>query len=322
MMEDSTHSVLAYYHFVAIKDPHKEVLDHKAFLESRDVKARIYISHNGINGQMSALKKDAEDYMTWMHSREEFAKVEFKLHPHHEQVFPKLTIKYRPQLVALDLSVDMTKSGEHVSPKHWKEMLERPEKPLLLDVRNEYEWKIGHFEGAELPACETFREFGNYAEKLKEKYDPQKTPVMMYCTGGIRCELYSSILKDHGFENVYQLDGGVINYGLKEGSKHWLGKLFVFDDRLSVPISDEETAVIGTCHHCETKADAYYNCANMDCNYLFLCCPDCLIQLAGCCKEECKNAERVRPHHEQNAHKPFRKRHCYIEAKNNRKKSN
>ena len=110
---------------------------------------------------------------------------------------------------------------------------------LILDVRNDYEWKIGRFEGSELPPLETFREFPAYAKKLKEERDPKTTSVMMYCTGGIRCEFFSALMKKEGFEKVVQLDGGVIHYGLKEGSDHWEGKLFVFDDRLAVPMGEK-----------------------------------------------------------------------------------
>ncbi len=136
----------------------------------------------------------------------------------------------------------------------------------------------------------------------------------MYCTGGIRCELYSSILKERGFDNVFQLQGGIINYGLEQGSKHWNGKVFVFDDRLAVPISDEPTKIIGTCHHCNTPNESYLNCANIDCNNLFLCCPECLQKLQGCCSENCKHAERVRPFHQESAHKPFRKWYEYSDV--------
>lgn len=137
----------------------------------------------------------------------------------------------------------------------------------------------------------------------------------MYCTGGIRCELYSALLKEKGFEKVYQLNGGIINYGLEEGSKHWNGKLFVFDDRLSVPISEEEAPVIGKCHHCDAPTETYINCANMDCNELFLCCPDCLKEHKGACQTTCENAPRTRPYQEHSAHKPFRRSHNYFKNK-------
>lgn len=319
MTEQLPYLVLAYYHFLTIQDPQNEVLLHKQFFEGKDVTSRIYISENGINGQMSAARNDAHAYMEWMHSRPEFKDVHFKLHEYHEQAFPRCTVKYRKQLVAVDEVVDLNKRGEHVSPEKWKQMLDDKENYVLLDVRNDYEWKVGHFEGAELPPCETFRDFKQYAEDLKEKVNPEKTPVMMYCTGGIRCELYSSILLEQGFDKVYQLQGGVINYGLKQGSQHWLGKLFVFDDRLTVPISSEETKVIGTCHHCQKPTESYINCANMDCNALFLCCPECLKEHVGCCKKECQTAERLRPYHEATTHKPFRKWYHYPQIKKDEK---
>ena len=317
MSTDSTENqyfVLAYYRFVDIEQPRQEVLRHKEFFQGRDVAGRIYLSERGINGQMSGARRDAEAYMQWMHAQAPFKDMVFKIHYHHENVFAKLTVKYRPQLVALDREVDMSQGGEHVSPEQWRKMLEGDEKALVLDVRNHYEWAVGRFEGAELPPCDTFREFSDYAEDLKNRADLKKTPVMMYCTGGIRCELYSALLKEKGFEHVYQLDGGVINYGLKEGSKHWLGKLFVFDDRLTAPISDEPAQVIGKCHHCGASHDIYYNCANMDCNHLFICCQKCLTEFAGCCQSECAASPRTRPYHQQQAHKPFRKRHNYERA--------
>lgn len=310
-MTEKNYLVLAFYHFVTLEEPLNEVELHKSFFKDRDITSRIYISEEGINGQMSATRADAHAYMEWMHSRNPFSTVHFKIHEYHEQVFPRQTVKYRKQLVALDQKVDMNKTGTHVSPKEWKEMLENNENRVVLDVRNDYEWKIGHFDGADLPPCENFREFDQYAEQLKTKVDPQKTPVMMYCTGGIRCELYSVILRERGFENVYQLNGGIINYGLEEGSAHWLGKLFVFDDRLSIPISNEETPVIGQCHHCQKPNDSYYNCASMDCNTLFLCCSECLPSHKGCCSPQCQESSRLRPFQQLNPHKPFRRAHHY-----------
>lgn len=314
MSHDPEFFVLAYYHFTPIANPQQEVDAHKEFFKDRQITSRIYISKDGINGQMSGIRADAEAYMRWMHAKEDFKGMPFKIHPHHENVFPRQIVKLRKQLVALDEEVNLEDGGEHVSPARWKELLESDEKPLLLDVRNSYEWEVGRFEGAECPPCETFREFKDYAQNLGKQVDPKKTPVMMYCTGGIRCELYSSLLRKGGFEEVYQLDGGIINYGLKEGSDHWLGKLFVFDDRLTVPISDEPAPVIGTCHVCKTPNESYFNCANMDCNRLFLCCADCLKKWSGCCCERCHQAPHVRPYNHQNPHKPFRRWYNYFPA--------
>lgn len=305
--QDFPYWILAFYSITPIDDPKGEVRRHKIFFKERDVACRIYISEQGINGQMSAKKEHALEYIDWLRSDERFSQLPIKIHGSHEQVFPKCAVRYRKQLVALDREVDMSKRGEPLSPKEWKKMLEkRDEQTVLIDVRNRYESAIGHFEGAEMPLCDTFRQFPEYAEELSRKRDPKKTRVMMYCTGGIRCEFYSALLKDQGFDEVYQLDGGVIEYGLSEGQAHWKGKLFVFDDRLAVPISNEPVEPISSCMYCNKPEDAYVNCANMDCNELFICCDACLAAYKGCCCEECISQERVRPIN-GSSRKPFRK---------------
>jgi UPF0176 protein len=300
--------VLAYYHLTPLSDPELEVATHKQFFAERDVKARIYLSNQGINGTLSAAVDDAYAYMRWLSARPEFSGVQFKVHESAEHVFPRLAVKTRKELVAFGKEIPLEKQGKRVSPAEWARMLEEEDK-VLLDVRNDYEWKLGRFEGAEIPNCLTFRDFEIYIEKLKERVADKKTKVMMYCTGGIRCEFFSALLAQNGIEETYSLDGGIINYGVKEKAKHWEGKLFVFDDRLSVPLSEEDAGVVGTCHHCDKSVDVYYNCSNMDCNELFLCCPECAKTYAGCCQEECQHAERVRPY--KLAHTPFRRRYTY-----------
>jgi UPF0176 protein len=306
---------LAYYFFTPIEDPLLEVARHQEFAQGKDITCRVYISEQGINGQMSASPAVSEEYQKWLKGDPRFENVHFKIHTFPEHVFPRATIKYRKQLVALDAEVDLSQTGERLSPEQWSKMLdERDANTLLLDVRNDYEWEIGHFEGSELPALDTFREFPRYAQSLKEKRNPKETKVMMCCTGGIRCELFSALLKKEGFDQVYQLDGGIINYGLKEGTRHWRGKLFVFDDRLAVPINAEkEGEVISTCRHCENPSDVYYNCSNMDCNALFLCCPQCAERFAGCCCAACVDAPRLRPYEKADRPKPFRRAHLLKE---------
>ncbi len=311
-MESKKYLVLAFYHFIPIENPDEEVAKHHAFFENRDVTSRIYISSEGINGQMCACIADAEAYMEWLKKDVRFQEVDFKSDPYHEHIFPRKTVKFREQLVALDIKPDLSKRGVALSPKKWKEMLQkRDEDTVLIDVRNDYEWKVGHFEGADLPELEMFREFPLYADNLKKKLNPEKAKVMMYCTGGIRCELYSALLKEAGFKNVFQLQGGVINYGHQEGSAYWKGKLFVFDDRMAVPLSEEDSEVISLCCHCKVSNDTYYNCANMDCNELFTCCFSCAEKYLGCCSEQCTQAERLRPYEKTDKPKPFRKWYNY-----------
>lgn len=306
--------VLAFYHIVPIENPKQEMKEQKRFCAQHNLQGRVYIADHGINGQMSGDREGAKAYMEWMHQRELFHDVHFKLHNWHEHCFPRMQIKVKPKVVACDHPVNWQHRGKHLSPKEWKAFLDQENPPPVLDARNDYEWEIGRFKGAKKPPCGTFRDFDRWASDLKQEHDPKK-PILMYCTGGIRCELFSSMLQERGFEEVYQLQGGVINYGLEEGAKHWDGKLFVFDDRMAVPISEEETAVIGRCSLCQTPCDTYYNCANMDCNELFIACPDCLQTHQGCCQASCATQERVRPLDEQQPSKPFKKWYNYLLTK-------
>jgi UPF0176 protein len=311
MTKELPYNVIAFYRFVELEDPESLVRDHKRFFEGRDIRGRIYISDEGINAQMSASREETEAYREWLLADARFAGTQFKIDPYPEHAFAKMIVKFRPQLAAMDLRVDTREGGEHVSPERWSEMLDHAEDYLVLDVRNDYEWDIGHFKGAERPDAQAFRDFPEYTRQLKEQHDPKKTKVMMYCTGGIRCEIYSAHMKQEGFDEVYQLDGGVINYGHQEGNKHWDGKLFVFDDRMAVPISEDPHSVIGECRFCAAPADHPYNCANMDCNKLYLCCDACLRSQQGCCSDTCAEAERVRPLEHQLTGKPFRKAYQY-----------
>jgi len=308
--------VLAYYRFTPLDNPLLEVKKHKNFFKNRDLTGRIYLSEQGINGQMSGLEEDVRSYMSWLQEDPRFKEMFFKIQRHHENTFPRMTVKYRAELAALGCEVDPSQTGRVVSPSEWKRMLENPEEnQLLIDVRNSYETEVGHFEGALLPPLENFRDFPAYAEKLKEMADPKKTKLLIYCTAGIRCELYSALLKVKGFTNVYQLEGGIINYGIKEGDAHWKGKVFVFDDRLAVPIDEKEAEPIASCRHCALPSDIHYNCANMDCNELYISCPSCQETYQGCCSHACKQSPRKRPFEREGGNKPFRRKHLIAPAK-------
>jgi UPF0176 protein len=310
--------ILSYYHFAPIEDPAQFVQQHFEFFADTDCKGRIYIATQGVNGTLSAPPDQAKRFMKWLMGHPLFENVEFKVQEAPEHVFARLTVKVKKELVALGhessfQEISLKERGTPLSPSEWKKMLEEEPDALLLDIRNDYEWVLGHFDGAINPKCETFRDFTQLAEEVTAKVGTSKTKVMMYCTGGIRCEFFSALLKQHGVENVYSLDGGIIKYGIYEKSAHWLGKLFVFDDRLSTAISDEEAPPIAKCHHCGHVAENYYNCANMDCNELFLCCSSCLEQFRGCCKRECASGTRVRPYKLSN--KPFRRWYEYAKSK-------
>jgi UPF0176 protein len=306
MTPSETIKVLAYYAFQKIDNPHEFIQEHKKILESIHGKGRIYISEEGINSQCSVPTSAIQEYCDYV--MRVFPTADIKVHEHKTHPFAKLIVKYRRQLVAMDQSVDMSIQGVHVEAQEWERMVrEKDDDTIIIDTRNDYEWEVGHFSGSLLPKLNQFREFPDYAAELKEQYDPDKTKVMMYCTGGIRCELYSSLMIKMGFKNVYQLKGGIIRYGLENGNKEWRGKLFVFDDRMVVPISEDAADPIAKCHFCEAATDNYYNCANMDCNKLILSCPNCIEQNKGCCCSGCLENGRVRPFSLATVTTPFRK---------------
>lgn len=310
-----TYHVLAFYSITKVENPDELVRAHKKLFKTLDVASRVYISEDGINGQMSASPIASEIYQNWLRQFPMFKNIEFKIHHHHEHAFPRKAVKYRKQLVALDAPVDFDYRANHISAKDWANMLEtKDENTIVIDVRNRYESKVGYFEGSELPQVDTTREFAEYTNQLKTKVDPEKVKVFMCCTGGIRCELYSAYMAKEGFKNIAQLDGGIIKYGMEQGNKHFKGKLFVFDDRMVVPISNDPTETVGRCQFCNTPADSYYNCANMDCNELFVSCPTCIQNAKGACSVSCENAPRLRPFDLERGAKPFRKAHFYRQA--------
>lgn len=300
--------VLAYYVIEEVSDPAKVVKEHKAFLEKLDSAGRIYVSKEGVNAQLSLAEGDVSPYLDYLKSDPLYKTADVKIHPAAEHAFAKLTVKERDQLCAIDTDVDFSERGDHISAAEWKEKLEnRDENTIVIDVRNNYESEVGYFEGAIKPDLESFREFPEFAKALREKFNPETTTVLMYCTGGIRCEYYSPIMKKEGFKKVYQLNGGVIRYGIEEGNHLWHGKLFVFDDRLVVDINKLKNDDIGHCHDCGCQTSKYYNCANMDCNKLFLSCQKCASTNHGCCSYKCLETGRVRKFDESKDPKPFRK---------------
>lgn len=303
------YAVIAYYHFFEIENPEQEAKIHKEFLETINGRGRIYFASEGVNAQLALHRDSLDAYKEFLSRDPRFSGADIKVQYFDEPPFAKLTVKSREQLVALDKKVDLSKRAEYISPEDWAKVIEeQDENTIIIDVRNNYESEIGHFEGAIKPDLENFREFVELAENLKKSYDAKKTRILTYCTGGIRCELFTPLLKEQGFEEVYQLHGGVIKYGEKLGDKHWHGKLFVFDDRLAVPLDQaHEENRISHCCFCHQEADQYFNCANMDCNALFIACSDCIKEHQGCCGSECIEHGRVRTFDPDQRSRPFRK---------------
>jgi len=252
---------------------------------------RIYLSQEGVNAQFSIPTHNVDLLREILDSRREFKGMLFKIAVEDEgKSFLKLIIKVKDQIVADGLysdDYDVTNVGNHLSANQFNEALEDPE-TIVVDMRNHYESEVGHFVGAMLPEAETFKEeLPLVAEKLKGK---EEKKVLMYCTGGIRCEKASAYMRHKGFEDVNQLHGGIIDYHrqVKEQGleSKYIGKNFVFDERLGERITDD---IIAYCHQCGESCDDHTNCENVACNLLFIQCGKCAEQYTGCCTPKCQS---------------------------------
>ena len=282
-------TTLSFYRYVRIADPTILRNDLYAKWESMGVLGRIYLAQEGINAQLSVPTQNFEAFRTMVDSQPEFSDVPFKIAVEDDgKSFLKLTIKVRPKLVAdglADDAFDAGNVGQHLDAGSFNRLLD--EGATVVDMRNNYEALIGHFRGALLPKSDTFR--GAVEEMLEKLEDKKDEPVLLYCTGGIRCEKASAWFRHHGFTNVGQLHGGIIDYARQVKAKDlpskYLGQNFVFDGRLAERITDD---VVSTCMQCGTPNDRITNCQQNTCNILLVQCEACAKKYADCCSPSCR----------------------------------
>lgn len=281
--------IILYYKFVPIKDTESVLFWQKALCEKLELKGRILISGHGINGTLGGDLKNLKLYTRAMKAHSLFAGITWKWSQGGAGDFPRLSIKVRDEIVTFgvpkELKVDkngIVGGGKHLKPKQVHELVKKHgDEVFFMDGRNAHEAAIGKFKNAIVPNVKTTRDFIKELDspgmkKLKDK------PVVTYCTGGIRCEVLSALMKKRGFKEVYQIDGGVAKYGEEFGDDGlWDGKLYVFDKRMKVAFSDKSKD-IGRCTNCASKTSNYVNCANKACNALILMCETCYNQTQTC----------------------------------------
>ena len=281
---------LSFYKYHQIKNT-SLFRDHLYLMwEKLDVLGRIYIASEGINAQLSMPSQNLNEFKTKLDSIDFLKEIRLNVAVEQDNFsFLKLKVKIRNKIVADGLSensFDLSNNGTHVNASEFNTLIENPN-TLLVDMRNHYESEIGHFDGAILPDVDSFRESLPIIEKKFAKHKKSKN-IVMYCTGGIRCEKASAFLKHKGYEKVYQLNGGIIEYARQVDQEKinnkFLGKNFVFDHRRSEAVSDE---IIANCHQCGEKCDTHINCANEACHLLFIQCEKCAKEFNNCCSEEC-----------------------------------
>ena len=287
--EDFKRKTISFYRYVILENPNKLRDELYADWLELGVLGRIYLAHEGINAQLSVPENNFLAFQTNVHANKYFLNMAFKIAVEDRgDSFFKLTIKVRKQIVSDGLKIDeydVTNVGKHLTARQWNKAMDNG--AIVVDMRNHYESEIGKFKGAICPDVETFKEeLPAVKDMLKGK---EKEPILLYCTGGIRCEKTSAYLKHYGFQDVSQLHGGIIDYArqLKQDdslSNNYIGKNFVFDERRGERISED---VISNCHQCGSPFDTHVNCKNVNCNLLFLQCENCQTKYKNCCSIEC-----------------------------------
>lgn len=281
---------ISFYHYFYIKNPVEFRDEMFRNFSQLKIYGRVYLANEGINAQISLPENNFKAFETYLYTIPELNGLRLNVAvDNDEKSFCILKIKVREKIVAdgiTDPNFDMSNRGKYLTAEQFNQMVDAQE-TFILDMRNHYEYEIGHFENALEVPSDTFREqLPKAVELMQDKKDKN---IIMYCTGGIRCEKASAWMLHQGFKNVYHLEGGIINYANKikeQGLENkFKGKNFVFDQRLGEQIGSE---IIAKCHQCGTPADTHVNCANSGCHLLFIQCPECQAAFEDCCSDKCQ----------------------------------
>jgi UPF0176 protein len=288
--------VLLYYKYVTIENPEEVQQEHLEFCNELGLMGRIIIAAEGINGTVSGTPEQTDAYMKWMDEHPLFSGTIFKIDEATEHAFKKMRVRLRPELVTLRLEDDVdphVTTGKHLKPKEFFEAMQR-EDTVVIDARNDYEYDLGHFRGAVRPDILNFRDLPDWIRENKEEFEGKK--ILTYCTGGIRCEKFSGWLLKEGFEDVSQLEGGIVTYGKdpEVQGELWDGQLYVFDERISVPVNQKEHVVVGKDYFTGEPCERYVNCANPECNKKILCSEENEHRHLRSCSHECRTHPRNR----------------------------
>lgn len=289
------YQTLLYYCYSRIEDAEQFASDHLQFCKSLSLVGRIIVADEGLNGTVSGVAESCKMYMDTLHADPRFSKIDFKIDNVEEPSFIKMHCRYKSEIVHSGLRDPgiinpEKKSGIHLEPADFVKMKDDQD-VVIVDVRSNYEHSIGRFKNAVTFDIENFRDFPAMINELAQYKDKK---IVTYCTGGIKCEKASALLLHEGFENVYQLHGGIIKYGKEAGGEDFEGKCYVFDNRVAVDVNTVNPVVISTCRNCGANTTKMINCANPECNEHFIQCDACGEKLDGACSALCQEHPRKR----------------------------
>lgn len=275
------YEILLYYKYVDVEDPEKFKSQQFELCKQLDLKGRIIVSKEGINGTVEGKVQNTQTYIEKLTADNRFVDTHFKRSVGNGNAFPKLKIKVRPELVSLHLGKEDINpqeiTGKYLDPEELHKWFEAQKEFYIIDMRNDYEHVVGQFENSILPSLHNFRDLPAALPELEHLKD--KT-ILTVCTGGVRCEKASGYLLSKGFKDVYQLNGGIVSYMEKYPNQNFLGKLYVFDSRVVMGFNtdSEKHQVISKCDKCGELSDNYIDCKNIHCkgHRQFICCQKCL----------------------------------------------
>lgn len=284
--------IILFYKFERIKSPEIFAKKHLRFCKKLGVLGKVLVAEEGINGSISGTKKQIEEYKKFVWSQGGFKDVWFKEEVGNNHPFTKMFVRIKKEIIRLDSPVDMAKKGAYISPKELLTLYHQGENFITLDTRNYYEYNLGKFKKAVNPNIKSFRDFPKFVEKFIKVVPDKRKKIITYCTGGIRCEKASAYLKEQGFTNVFQLEGGIINFCQQFPDTLWEGKCFVFDKRLMSDLNCNNQPIT-FCVGCSQPCDLYRNCKNLSCDRLHIMCVACQEKMQGCCSGKCQNEFNV-----------------------------
>jgi UPF0176 protein len=285
--------IISFYKYVSIEDPEAFVKEHLHWCIENGIKGKVYVATEGISGAIFVLKVKTELYKSHLRTYKLFRDMWFKESETDGIAYSKMHVRVKKEIVNSGLlSINLRRGGKRLSPENLLKFYREGKDFVMVDVRNWYESKIGRFKDAVTPAMTHFREWPEVVESLKEY---KNKTVVTYCTGGIRCEKASAYMIKQGFKDVYQLDGGIINFINRYPDTYWEGGMFVFDDRKVVePNSKEELKYVAKCEFCRKPTSYFINCHNVDCDKIVIICQNCKVGNEYCCSDECRKAENKR----------------------------
>ncbi len=281
-------TILLYYKYVFIQYPNALMKWHRELCTQLELTGRIVLAHEGVNATVGGSQEHIEQYKEAVSKHPLFGGIDFKESPGDAGYFPRMRIVVKNEIVHLGIdptAVTTHTTGIHLKPSQVHELIQRKPKDLvILDARNEFESKVGKFTDAITPPIQHFRELPAYIDNNLEQFKDKE--VLMYCTGGIRCERASAYLNLKGVaKQVYQIEGGIARYIEQYPDGHFRGKNYVFDGRVTVKVNND---ILSSCELCATTCDEYNNCLNASCNKHFICCKQCSIKYGNCCSANCQ----------------------------------